>query len=153
MATYILTVWGPVPPTDGKYIISKWPLFDQFSLCCFRWSAFFIRKHSPYMFINGKKILKILIFLRTYWLTLFRLMEFSIKLHTIKSGWPIVYFLLWIKNMFHSEDRFCISKQCRPWWSFTLCGISSVCNSIRLGVSGPQRTTYWSRFMAYPLQW
>ena len=55
---------------------------------------FFIRKHSPYMFINEKKILIILIFLRTYWLTFFRLMEFSIKLHTMKSGWPIVYFLL-----------------------------------------------------------
>ena len=53
-------------------------------------------------------------------LTLFRPMEFSIKLHTIKSGWSIVYIegshvIIKKKNCISfSEDQFCFSKQYRP---------------------------------------
>ena len=54
-----------------------------------------------------------------YTLTLFRPIEFSIKLHTIKSGWSIVYIegspIIISPNYYisFSEDRFCLSKQCR----------------------------------------
>ena len=48
-------------------------------------------------------------------------MEFSIKLHTMKSGWSIEYIegshIIISKNKYcisFSEDRLCLSKQCRP---------------------------------------
>ena len=45
-------------------------------------------------------------------------MEFSIKFHTVKSGWSMVYIegLQAIISKYYisfSEDRFCLRKQCR----------------------------------------
>ena len=57
----------------------------------------------------------------------FRPTDFTIKLHTIKSRWSILFFIVKElqviikknpKNIYlyfpFSEDQFCLSQQCRP---------------------------------------
>ena len=62
--------------------------------------------------------------------TLCRPMGSSIKFDTVKSRWSIAYIegsqdiiskKYWF---FFTEDHFCLSKQCRPWWN-AACSISS----------------------------
>ena len=69
-------------------------------------------------------------------LTLLGPMETSIKLHTLKSGWSIVYLeglqYNFQKNIVFLSLKINFSKQCRRI-------ISSVCQSTCSEVSGPQR--------------